>query len=106
MAGGEPLLLMVWPPLERAFAWDDVRDSYRAAGAATGARVVEAGERIRALLEADPSAPLLAEDGFHPAPAGSRAIADAIVDVLLPPRHSCAPAAPATSCSSSYYKAS
>ena len=82
-AGGEPVLLMVWPTPDRAFAWDAVRDSYVAAADALGARVVPAGERIRARLAADPAAPLLAGDDFHPAPEGSRVMAEAIVDVLF-----------------------
>ena len=82
-AGGEPVMLMVWPPLEREFAWDAVRDSYVAAGEAIGARVVPAGERIRARRTADPAARLFAADGFHPALEGSREAASAIVDVLF-----------------------
>ena len=82
-AGAEPIVLMVWPPLERAFAWDAVRDSYVAAALAAGARVARAGERIREALAADPAAPLLAADGFHPALAGSRVAAAAVADVLL-----------------------
>ena len=82
-AGGEPLVYMVWPPRERAFAWDAVRDSYTAAAIAAGARLVPAGEAIRARLEMDPSAPLLAGDGFHPAHAGSLLVATTIVEALF-----------------------
>ena len=82
-AGAEPVLLMVWPPLDREFAWDDVTASYEAAADAVDARVVPAGERLRAALEHDPSAPLLSADGFHPALEGSRLVARAIVDELI-----------------------
>ena len=82
-ADAEPIVLMVWPPLERAFAWDDVRDSYLAAAQAIDARIVRAGEILRARLASDPSAPLLQADGFHPALEGSRLVARAIVDELI-----------------------
>lgn len=82
-AGGEPVVLMVWPPLERAFAWDAVRDNYAAAARASSALLAPAGEAIRARHAAHPSSPLFDGDGFHPRREGSLIVAETIADVLF-----------------------
>lgn len=74
-AGARPALYMVWPPLERAAEWDAVTESYRAAASAADALLFPAGEALRWAHAADPALPLFGEDGFHPAPLGTRAAA-------------------------------
>lgn len=95
-AGGEPVLLMVWPPASRRFAFDDVRGAYAAAAAAVGGEMVPAGEAWRAAWELDPTLELYGPDGFHPAELGTLAAALATWTVLAspPPRAvDCPPAA-------------
>jgi hypothetical protein len=47
-AGARPALYMVWPPLSREDAWDDVTASYTAAAAAVDGLLLPAGEALRA----------------------------------------------------------
>lgn len=70
-AGGEPALLMVWPSTDRAFAFDDVRDSYAAAAVAVTGRFIPAGESWRAAWRRHPSLALYGPDGFHPSRLGT-----------------------------------
>ena len=73
--GARPAIYMVWPPLDREAEWDDVTDSYAAAAAAVDGVLLPGGEAIRAAYTADRSIPLFEGDHFHPAFAGSYAVA-------------------------------
>ena len=73
--GARPAIYMVWPPLDRAAEWDDVTASYAAAAAAVDGVLLPGGEAIRAAWTADRSIPLFGGDDFHPALAGSYAVA-------------------------------
>lgn len=64
-------LLMVWPPRSRSNAWDGVIASYSRAASAVDGLLIPAGIRLRQL----PTLPLLREDGFHPAVAGTYLVA-------------------------------
>lgn len=70
-AGGEPALLMVWPSVDRLFAFDAVRDSYAGAASAVNGIFIPAGEAWRAAWRLDPELPLFSSDGFHPSLQGS-----------------------------------
>ena len=81
-------LLMVWPPAARAGAWDEVDLSYRLAAQDVHGLLIPAGANLRRALAADPSLPLLASDGFHPAPAGTYLVALTVYRALtnrIPP---------------------
>lgn len=78
-AGGEPALLMVWPSLSRAHAFDAVRDGYRAASEAVDGRFFPAGEAFRALHEAYPDLSPFGADGFHPSGYGTVVAAMVVV---------------------------
>ncbi|MDQ3138982.1 MAG: hypothetical protein M3Q93_15520 [Gemmatimonadota bacterium] len=73
--GARPAIYMVWPPLEREPEWDEVTASHAAAAAAVGGLLLPGGEAIRAARTADPGIALFTSDGFHPALAGSYAVA-------------------------------
>ncbi len=79
---GRPALYMVWPELERASFFDDVRESYSLAAYDVSGLFLPAGEVFRAAWRRDPSAPLYAPDDFHPSVAGSYAAALSIYGVL------------------------
>jgi hypothetical protein len=64
-------LLMVWPPRSRSKYWDGVIASYSRAASAVDGLQIPAGIRLRQLVQDDPALPLLGEDGFHPAVAGT-----------------------------------
>jgi hypothetical protein len=64
-------LLMVWPPRSRSRAWDQVSASYRLASEDVDGVLIPAGEQLRAVIDSDPSMPLLSADGFHPSVAGT-----------------------------------
>jgi hypothetical protein len=74
-AGAQPAIYMVWPPLDREAEWDDVTASYVAAAEAVHGTLLPGGEAIRAAYRADRSITLFEGDGFHPALAGSYAVA-------------------------------
>jgi hypothetical protein len=74
-AGAEPAIYMVWPGLDRVSEWNAVTASYTAAAQAVHGVLLPGGEAIRAAYTADRSLPLFEGDGFHPALAGSHAVA-------------------------------
>jgi hypothetical protein len=73
---------MVWPDLERAAFFDDVRDSYSLAASDVNGIFFPAGEAFRAAWRRDPRAPLYASDDFHPSVAGTYTAALSIYGVL------------------------
>ncbi len=81
--GGQPALLMVWPGLDRDFAFDAVRDSYRAAADSVGGTFIPAGEALRALHAARPDLTPYGPDGFHPSDIGTVLAAYVVVGTLL-----------------------
>lgn len=81
-AGGRTALYMVWPELERAAFFDDVRDSYSLAASDVNGLFFPAGEAFRAAWRRDPRAPLYASDDFHPSVAGTYTAALSIYGVL------------------------
>jgi hypothetical protein len=80
-AGARPALYMAWPPLSREGEWDAVTASYAAAAEAVDGLLLPAGEALRAARAADAGLTLFHADGFHPAPAGSYAVALVIYGV-------------------------
>lgn len=78
-----PALMMVWPSVDRLFAFDDVLDSYRTAAQATSSAFVPAGEAWREVWAEDPGAALYGPDGFHPTRLGSVVAALTVVHALL-----------------------
>ena len=74
-AGARPAIYMVWPELDRAGDWDAVSASYAAAASAVDGVLLPGGEAIRSAYNADQSIPLFQGDNFHPAFAGSYAVA-------------------------------
>jgi hypothetical protein len=73
--GAQPAIYMVWPPLDREAEWDDVTASYVAAAEAVHGTLLPGGEAIRSAYRADRSIVLFEGDDFHPALAGSYAVA-------------------------------
>ena len=73
--GARPAIYMVWPGLDRIDEWDAVTQSYAAAASAIDGVLLPGGEAIRAAYTADRSITLFQGDGFHPALAGSWAVA-------------------------------
>jgi hypothetical protein len=73
--GARPAIYMVWPGLDRLDEWDAVTQSYAAAASAIDGVLLPGGEAIRAAYTADRSITLFQGDGFHPALAGSWAVA-------------------------------
>ena len=91
--GGEPALLMVWPSLSRAFAFDDVRDAYERAAVRVDGQFFPAGEAFRALYDRYPTFSPFGADGFHPSDYGTIVAAYVLVGTYfdetvtgLPPR--------------------
>ncbi len=82
-AGGTPALLMVWPSLDRHFAFDDVRDSYRNAAQSVNGTFIPAGEALRALYDGHPESTPFGLDGFHPNDRGTILAAYVVVGTLL-----------------------
>lgn len=80
--GAVPASLMVWPEAARAYAFDAVRDSYRAAAEHVGGIFVPAGEAFRALYERYPGFQPYGPDGFHPSQIGSIVSALVVVRTL------------------------
>ncbi len=80
--GAVPALLMVWPEAARVYAFDAVRDSYRAAAEHVGGVFLPAGEAFRALYERYPGFEPYGPDGFHPSELGSVVSAMVVVGVL------------------------
>jgi hypothetical protein len=69
--GAIPIMYGVWPSAARSFDFPNVRDSYRAAADAIGARFAPAGEAWQAAWRRDATLPLYAGDNFHPSPMGT-----------------------------------
>ena len=70
-SGGRPALLAPWARRGFPEAVDWATESATAAARAVGGIVVPAGIAWRTALAADPTLPLYAADGYHPAPAGT-----------------------------------
>jgi hypothetical protein len=70
-AGGRPALFLPWTRREYTGPIDGVAASATAAARAVGGLVIPIGVAWRKALEADPTLPLYADDGYHPAPAGT-----------------------------------
>lgn len=73
--GARPAIYMVWPPLSREAEWDDVTASHVAAAEAVSGLLLPGGEAIREARAASAGITLFEGDGFHPALAGSYAVA-------------------------------
>lgn len=88
-AGAEVAFLMVWPELERAYVFDAVRDSYKAAADRAQGTFIPAGEAWRRLVpqtgSPDPvDGPFpYGQDGFHPSFEGSVLAAYVVVRSLF-----------------------
>jgi len=82
-AGAEPAMLMVWPGLNRAFAFPDVYDSYREAAIAIDGRFFPAGEAFRRAY-VDHGLKPYSTDNFHPSTLGSIITALTILRTLNP----------------------
>ncbi len=82
-AGGEPALLMVWPSLDREFAFDDVRDAYHDAAVGVGGTFLPAGEALRVLHTQQPDLSPFGPDGFHPSDHGTVLAAYVIAGTLF-----------------------
>jgi len=81
--GARPALFMVWPGLERNAFFEAVRQSYALAADDVDGIFLPAGEALRIAARLDPTAPLYANDGFHPSVAGTYAAALSIYGTLL-----------------------
>lgn len=75
--GAMPHVYMVWPPA--GGDWDAGIESYRLAARGSGSVLLPVAEALRIALARDPRLPLLADDGFHPAPMGTYLAALVIV---------------------------
>ena len=82
-AGGEPVLLMVWPDYTRADYFDEVRDHYLAAAEAVNGRFVPAGWSWIETWGRDPELDLYGPDGFHPSYLGTLVAAHTVLAVLF-----------------------
>lgn len=69
-AKARPALFMVWPTEDRVFAFNDVRDSYRAAAVDINGMFLPAGMSWLEAWKRDPSLTLYS-DGLHPTPMGT-----------------------------------
>lgn len=69
--GARTALYTVWPSRSRLGDIDAVIESHRLAAQDAGAGIVPVGVAWRGALREDPSLPLYAGDGFHPARAGT-----------------------------------
>jgi len=69
-AKARPALFMVWPTEDRLFAFNDVRDSYRAAAVDINGIFLPAGMAWLEAWKRDPSL-VLYSDGLHPTPMGT-----------------------------------
>jgi len=69
--GAHPALYMVWPVSGQHEGYFLVAQSHRNAANASRSAVFPVGEVWHAVLSADPTIRLYAEDGFHASPAGS-----------------------------------
>jgi hypothetical protein len=70
-AGGRPALFLPWTRASYAGPIDEVAESATLAARAVGGEVIPIGIAWRQALAADPTLPLYAGDGYHPAPAGT-----------------------------------
>jgi hypothetical protein len=69
-AKAKPALFMVWPTEDRKFAFNDVRDSYRAAAVDIDGLFLPAGMSWLEAWKRDPEL-VLYSDGRHPTPMGT-----------------------------------
>ncbi len=81
--GAVPVLLMVWPEVQRLEAFDAVRESYRAAAEQVDGVFAPAGEAFRALHELHPELEPYGADGFHPSAFGTVVSALVVVRSLF-----------------------
>lgn len=82
-AGGEPALFMVWPSLQRQFAFPDVWTSYREAADSVGGLFAPAGQTWVEAWELDQGLQLYSADGFHQSYLGALAAAMTLYAVLF-----------------------
>lgn len=81
--GGIPALYMVWPDLDRFFAFDDVYQSYEAAADQVEGIFLPAGEALRRLHLQRPDLTPYSPDRFHPNETGTILAALVIVGALF-----------------------
>lgn len=81
--GGVPALYMVWPDLDRFFAFDDVYQSYQAAADHVDGVFLPAGEALRVLHLRRPDLTPYSPDRFHPNETGTILAAMVIVGGLF-----------------------
>jgi hypothetical protein len=82
-AGGRPALFLPWTRQAYTGPLDEIAESATLAARAVGGLVLPVGVAWRKALEADPSLPLYARDGYHPAPAGTLLTALTIYDRVV-----------------------
>ena len=70
-AGARPALFLSWTRQAYTGPMDEVAESATRAARAVGGVVIPIGIAWRKALAADPTLPLYAADGYHPAPAGT-----------------------------------
>jgi hypothetical protein len=81
-AGAEPVLFMVWPTIDRAFDFPNVRASYRNAAAAVHGIFAPAGDAWAAMSESGANPAVYSSDGLHPTLAGTYVSALVILERL------------------------
>ena len=82
-AGGRPALFLPWTRQAYTGPMDEVAESATRAARAVGGAVIPIGIAWRKALKADPTLPLYADDGYHPAPAGTLLAALTIFDRVV-----------------------
>jgi hypothetical protein len=82
-AGGRPALFLPWARRASPQSLDWAAESATAAARAVGGAVVPIGVAWRKALDADGDMPLYADDGYHPAPAGTLLAALTVYDRVV-----------------------
>ena len=82
-AGGRPALFLPWARRAYPQSLDWAAESATAAARAVGGAVVPIGVAWRKALDADPDLTLYADDGYHPAPAGTLLAALTVYDRVV-----------------------
>jgi hypothetical protein len=82
-AGARPAVFLSWTRQSYTGPMDEVAESAAQAARAVGGVVIPIGIAWRKALAADPTLPLYAPDGYHPAPAGTLLAALTIYDRLV-----------------------
>jgi hypothetical protein len=82
-AGGRPAFFLPWTRQAYAGPIDEIAESATLAARAVGGLVIPVGVAWRRALAADPTLPLYAGDGYHPAPAGTLLTALTIYDRVV-----------------------